>query len=158
MKSRVNNKKQQQLKAKLQGVKTISELKHVYGSVEEQNNTLREDVLALRYKVDLLVQKQKTQNSYVSREDELKNSELHMFQEDLKQQYKIMQELKKRKEQSNSQKGSEEINEQLSSVVNKLKTTEGQLGLTKAEVNDLRKQAERLERTVAESGYEEKRN
>lgn len=45
----------------------------IYKNVEQQNNTLREDVFALKYKVDLLMEKDKNQKSYVTKEDESKN-------------------------------------------------------------------------------------
>lgn len=75
--------------------------------MEQQNSALREDILALRYKVDLLLQKQKAKNSYVSKEDEAKANELRLQQTQLKEQYKIMQELKKRKEYSQAEQGTE---------------------------------------------------
>ncbi len=58
MKSRISpNVKQEKLKAKLEAIKSRDELIKIFHSVEQQNNTLREDVFALKYKVDLLLQK-----------------------------------------------------------------------------------------------------
>ena len=45
-----------------------------------------------------------------------------MYQMELKEQYKIMQELKKRKEQSQANKGTEELNHQQLNLTNQLKT------------------------------------
>lgn len=41
--------------------------------MEQQNTALREDILNLRYKVDLLVEKQKVKNNFISKEDEGKD-------------------------------------------------------------------------------------
>jgi hypothetical protein len=39
----------------------------IYNNVEQQNNTLREDVFALKYKVDLLIEKEKNQKGFVTK-------------------------------------------------------------------------------------------
>jgi hypothetical protein len=51
---------------------------------------LRQDILSLKYKVDILMQKQKTR-PHQTREDELKIKELESMQKELKSQYRIMQ-------------------------------------------------------------------
>jgi hypothetical protein len=73
MKARQNSLKSKQFRAKLDTVKGIGELKEVYKNVEQQNTALREDILNLRYKVDLLVEKQKVKNNFISKEDEGKD-------------------------------------------------------------------------------------
>lgn len=73
MKARQNSLKSKQFRVKLDTVKGISELKEVYKNVEQQNTALREDILNLRYKVDLLVEKQKVKNNFISKEDEGKD-------------------------------------------------------------------------------------
>ena len=56
----------------------------IYNNVEQQNNTLREDVFALKYKVDLLIEKEKNQKGFVTKQQENKNKQLRMFQIELK--------------------------------------------------------------------------
>jgi D-alanine-D-alanine ligase-like ATP-grasp enzyme len=89
----------------LSNVKNVEELKQIYRNVGQQNRTLREDTHALKQKVDLLMEKQKAKQSYVSQEDASRDKELQTHQQELKDQYRIMQELKKRKEQSQATKG-----------------------------------------------------
>lgn len=107
MKSRQNSLKEKQFRAKLDSVKTIPELKDVYSSLSQQNQSLKDDILSLRYKVDLLVEKQKVKNTYISKEDEAKDKEIKLLQTELREQYKLMQSLKKRKEQSAESQGTE---------------------------------------------------
>lgn len=59
---------------------------------------MRQDILNLKYKVDVLMQKQKNKPVHHTREDETKAKELESCQKELKLQYRIMQELKKRQE------------------------------------------------------------
>lgn len=65
--------KEQQLSRKLCNIRDVRELKRIYNSVEEQNGVLRQDILSLKYKVDILMQKQKTR-PYQTRDDALKCS------------------------------------------------------------------------------------
>ena len=81
-----------------------------------------------------------------------------MFQIELKEQYKIMQELKKRRTQSQAEKGTEEQLNQASNLGNKLKTTEDSLQENKTKLSDLKKECERLEKTVEVEEDEENRN
>lgn len=107
--------------------------------MEQQNHTLREDVLGLRYKVDLLQEKQKAKNTFNAEQDSGKEKEVRMYQMELKEQYKIMQELKKRKEQLQGNKGSEELSNQQSTLANQLKTLENNIAEVKIEVNDMKR-------------------
>lgn len=104
MKTKPNNLKEKQLKHKLSSIHSTNELKQIYRNVEQQNHTLREDTLSLRYKVELLQEKQKAKANFNKEEDQNKEREVRMYQMELKEQYKIMQELKKRKEQSQANK------------------------------------------------------
>ena len=70
---------------------------------------MRQDVLNLKYKVDVLLQKQKTKKLHQIREDETRVKELSQLQKDLQFQYAIMQELKKRKDFCHQEKGTEEL-------------------------------------------------
>lgn len=74
MKGKVEQREQQLIR-KLSNIKDVLELKKIYNSVEEQNGVLRQDILSLKYKVDILMQKQKTR-PYLNRDDTLKSSEL----------------------------------------------------------------------------------
>jgi hypothetical protein len=65
--------KEQQLSRKLANIKDVLELKKIYNSVEEQNGVLRQDILSLKYKVDILMQKQKAR-PYQTRDDTIKSS------------------------------------------------------------------------------------
>jgi hypothetical protein len=67
--------REQQLTRKLSSIKDVLELKKIYNNVEDQNGVLRQDILGLKYKVDILMQKQKTR-PYQTRDDTLKSSEL----------------------------------------------------------------------------------
>jgi hypothetical protein len=93
------DQREQQLTRKLSAIKDVLELKRIYVNVEEQNGTLRQDILTLKYKVDVLMQKQKTRPHH-TRDDQLKTNELEASQKELKFQYRLMQELKKRVESS----------------------------------------------------------
>lgn len=158
MKNRQSSLKEKQFRSKLDSVKSIFQLKDVYASVEQQNLSLKEDVLSLKYKVDLLLQKQKAKNTYVSKEDESKGKELKFIQQELKEQYKIMQQLKKRKEQSVESQGTEELNEQLLNLNNKIKTVDSELATVKIDIADFKREAGKLQKTVAVHEQEQKRN
>ena len=64
MKNKASTQKEKQLKVKLNNVRSINELKDIFRNVEQQNRTLRDDTLNLRYKVDLLQEKQKAKNNF----------------------------------------------------------------------------------------------
>lgn len=64
MRGKSNDQREQQLSRKLSNIKDVLELKKIYASVEDQNGTLRQDILSLKYKVDVLMQKQKTRPHY----------------------------------------------------------------------------------------------
>ena len=64
MKNKASTQKEKQLKVKLNNVRSINELKDIFRNVEQQNRTLRDDTLNLRYKVDLLQEKQKAKNHF----------------------------------------------------------------------------------------------
>lgn len=80
MKNKSSTIKEKQLKVKLNNVKDINELKDIFRNVELQNRTLRDDTLNLRYKVDLLQEKQKAKNSYNVEQDSGKEKEVRMYQ------------------------------------------------------------------------------
>ena len=80
MKNKASTLKEKQLKVKLNNVKDISELKDIFRNVELQNRTLRDDALNLKYKVDLLQEKQKAKNNYNVEQDSGKEKEVRMYQ------------------------------------------------------------------------------
>ena len=63
MKSKSDKQKEQQIMAKLTHIRDLTELKRIYLSLEEQNSTLRSDVIHLNYKVGVLRDKQNPSNT-----------------------------------------------------------------------------------------------
>lgn len=88
----------------------------------------------------------------------MKAKELHMYQLELKEQYRVMQQLKKRKESSQANQGSEELNVQHLDFSNRIKITEGEITTSKVSVSDLKRESGRLEKTLSLYDEEEKRN
>lgn len=150
--------KEQQMMAKLAHIHKTEELKKIYRNVDEQNESLRSDIINLKYKVELLLEKQKTKAQQGEAADQGNTIELAIHQKELKDQYKIMQELKKRMEHSHQANGTEELNEQYQNLANHLKNTEQELAQLKTTATDLKNETARLEKSIAALEEEEKRN
>lgn len=112
--------------------------------MEEQNSTLRGDVLHLNYKVGVLKEKQNPNKQLQTPQDAAKSEEIKSLQLELKGHYKIMQELKKRRDSQQQSKATEELTTRYLEVNNQVTQMERDIKAEKRQLGDLKKTTARL--------------